>query len=301
MHEQKNVYSLKKLSVGLASVIVGTCFFISNGQNVKADTVNVSERQASTVIQQDSSKKQEQDSNEQNDQTNVSNSKTEQQQSTNERNDVENVDSNLNDTDKLDNADDSIKKSTNQNVVKQVESEANQKFDQVKDQFKQETAKTKNVTSSVIEENDEGKTIQKADVSAKATTLNVAKISKNLVNVKDITESKVVNKNLNGGFDEATWGKLDVNDWKGSVQGDYYQLTDYTGDANHVIVPNEADFEKAGISTSGKQVGVTSGLMKSIRKPKYDDGSLVDYDQTVAFSKTDNKQIKALNSDWSNT
>ena len=153
----------------------------------------------------------------------------------------------------------------------------------------------------MIEENDEGKTIQKADVSAKATTLNVAKISKNLVNVKDITESKVVNKNLNGGFDEATWGKLDVNDWKGSVQGDYYQLTDYTGDANHVIVPNEADFEKAGISTSGKQVGVTSGLMKSIRKPKYDDGSLVDYDQTVAFSKTDNKQIKALNSDWSNT
>lgn len=289
MHEQKNVYSLRKLSVGLASVIVGTCFFISNGQNVKADTVNVSERQASTVIQQDSSKKQEQDSNEQNDQTNVSNSKTEQQQSTNERNDVENVDSNLNDTNKLD------------NTTKPVESEANQKFDQVKDQFKQETAKTKNVTSSVIEENDEGKTIQKADVSAKATTLNVAKISKNLVNVKDITESKVVNKNLNGGFDEATWGKLDVNDWKGSVQGDYYQLTDYTGDANHVIVPNEADFEKAGISTSGKQVGVTSGLMKSIRKPKYDDGSLVDYDQTVAFSKTDNKQIKALNSDWSNT
>lgn len=108
MHEQKNVYSLRKLSVGLASVIVGTCFFIStNRQNVKADTLNVSERQVSTVIQQDSSKKQEQDSN--------------------ERNDVENVDSNLNDTNKLDNA------------TKPVESEANQKFDQVKDQFKQET------------------------------------------------------------------------------------------------------------------------------------------------------------------
>ena len=93
MHEQKNVYSLRKLSVGLASVIVGTCFFISNGQQVKADTVNAGEQPTSTVIQQDSSKKQEQDSNEQNDQTNVSNSKTEQQQSTNERNDVENVDS----------------------------------------------------------------------------------------------------------------------------------------------------------------------------------------------------------------
>ena len=119
MHEQKNVYSLRKLSVGLASVIVGTCFFISNGQNVKADTVNVGEQPTSTVIQQDSSKKQEQDSNEQNDQTNVSNSKTEQQQSTPSADDVENVDSNLNDTNKLDNA------------TKPVESEANQTFDQV--------------------------------------------------------------------------------------------------------------------------------------------------------------------------
>lgn len=128
MHDQKQIYSLRKLSVGLASVIVGTCFFIStNRQNVQADTLNVSERQVSTVIQQDSSKKQEQDSNEQNDQTNVNNSKTEQQQSTNERNDVENVDSNLNDTNKLD------------NTTKRVESEANQRFDQVKDQFKQET------------------------------------------------------------------------------------------------------------------------------------------------------------------
>ncbi|HJG15181.1 MAG TPA: BspA family leucine-rich repeat surface protein [Ligilactobacillus salivarius] len=299
MHEQKNVYSLRKLSVGLASVIVGTCFFIStNRQNVQADTLNVSERQASTVIQQDSSKKQEQDSNEQNDQTNVSNSKNEQQQSTPFAKDVENVDSNLNDTNKLDNADDSVKVKNvvDQNAVKIVESEANQKFDQVKDQFKQETTKTKNVTSSVIEENDEGKTIHKADVSAKATTLNVAKIFKNLVNVKDITESKVVNKNLNGGFDEATWGTLDVNNWKGNVQGDYYQLTDYTGDANHVIVPNEADFAKAGISTSGKQVGVTSDLMHTIFRDK-----TTAQDATVAFSKTDNKQVKAIGTDWRNT
>ena len=141
MHEQKQIYSLRKLSVGLASVIVGTCFFISNnGQQVKADTVNVGEQQASTVIQQDNSKKQEQDSNEQNDQTNVSNSKTEQQQSTNERNDVENVDSNLNDTNKLDNA------------TNPVESEANQKFDQAKDKFKQDTSIDADVPFSVTKD-----------------------------------------------------------------------------------------------------------------------------------------------------
>ena len=274
MHEHKNVYSLRKLSVGLASVIVGTCFFIStNGQNVKADTLNVGEQHTSTVIQQDSSKKQEQDSNEQNDQTNVSNSKTEQQQSTNERNDVENVDSNLNDTDKLDNA------------TKPVESEANQKFDQAKDKFKQDTSIDANVPSPVAKNT---KKIQ-------TNTLKVVKESTVNLNSLSLKESKAVNLNTNGGFD-SSWGTLDVNNWQGSVQGDYYQLNDYTGDANHIIVPNEADFEKAGISTSGKQVGVTWDLMHTIFRDK-----TTAEDATVAFSKTDNKQVKAIGTDWHNT
>ena len=274
MHEQKNVYSLRKLSVGLASVIVGTCFFIStNRQNVKADTLNVSERQVSTVIQQDSSKKQEQDSNEQNDQTNVSNSKTEQQQSTNERNDVENVENNLNDTNKLDNA------------TKQVESEANQKFDQVKDQFKQDTSIDADVPSSVT------KDVKKIQTN----TLKVVKESTVNPNSLLLKESKAVNLNTNGGFD-SSWGTLDVNDWQGSVQGDYYQLTDYTGDFNHIIVPNEADFTKAGISTSGKQVGVTSSLMRTIFGDK-----TTAQDATVAFSKTNNKMVKAIDENWYDT
>ena len=273
MHEQKQIYSLRKLSVGLASVIVGTCFFISNGQNVKADTVNVGEQPTSTVIQQDSSKKQEQDSNEQNDQANVSNSKTEQQQSTNERNDVENVDSNLNDTNKLDNA------------TKPVESEANQKFDQAKDKFKQDTSIDADVPSSVT------KDVKKIQTN----TLKVVKESTVNPNLLSLKESKAVNLNNNGGFD-SSWGTLDVNDWQGSVQGDYYQLTDYTGDANHVIVPNEADFAKAGISTSGKQVGVTRDLMHTIFEDK-----TTTQDATVAFSKTDNKQVKAIGTYWYNT
>ena len=117
-------------------------------------------------------------------------------------------------------------------------------------------------------------------------------------NTKMLFASKVVSpaNNTNGGFD-SSWGELNVNDWQGSVQGDYYQLTDYTGDANHVIVPNEADFAKAGISTSGKQVGVTSGLMKRI----FTSYETTAHDATVAFSKTDDKQVKAINADWYDT
>ena len=115
-------------------------------------------------------------------------------------------------------------------------------------------------------------------------------------NARMLSVSKIMSQtnDTNGGFD-ASWGKLDANAWKGSVQGDYYQLTNYTGNVNHVIVPNEADFAKAGISTSGKQVGVTSDLMHNIFT------KATVQDATVAFSKTDNKMIKAISHNWTDT
>ena len=298
MHEQKNVYSLRKLSVGLASVIVGTCFFISNGQQVKADTANVGERQASTVIQQDSSKKQEQDSNEQNDQTNVSNSKTEQQQSTNAQNDVENVDSNLNDTNTLDNVDDSIKKSTDKTVVKPVESEANQKFDQVKDQFKQETTKadvsakaeaTKKVVAVVL----------RADSSETALNLKGTKFIDPQTLKEDKTETIVktdpargidpVKFASNGGFDPKIWGTMDTSKWQLDNDGN---ITGYTGDMSHIIIPNSADFAKAG--KSYQQIGISRYEMSKLG------GNTNSKANTLAISLTDNRKVKAANTNLSN-
>ena len=96
----------------------------------------------------------------------------------------------------------------------------------------------------------------------------------------------------NGGFDEATWGKLDVNNWQGSVQNGVYQLTGYTGDPIHIIVPNAADFEQAGKSTNGLQVGITSDTARSIF-------SFSKSARTIAFSKTSNQKVKAIGTDWS--
>ena len=309
MHEQKNVYSLRKLSVGLASVIVGTCFFISNGQQVKADTVNAGEQPTSTVIQQDSSEKQDANSNKQNDQLNASDSKNEQQQSTNERNDVENVDSNLNDTNKLDNA------------TKQVEvkSEANQKFDQVKDQFKQETTKADIANSSVIEEKNEGKTIQKADVSAKAeatrkavtvvlradsseTTLNLN--GTNAIDPQTLKEDKTetivkadpargidpIKFASNGGFDPKIWGTMDTSKWQLDSSGN---ITGYTGDMSHIIIPNSADFAKVGKSYS--QIGISSYEMQLLG------GENNSKANTLAISLTDNRKVKASDTNWNST
>ena len=108
--------------------------------------------------------------------------------------------------------------------------------------------------------------------------------------LQSLKESKIVANTTNGGFDEATWGKLDVTKWQGSVQDGVYQLTNYTGDFSHIIVPNEADFEKAGKSTNGLQVGITRDTVLSF---------LSNQMQTIAFSKTNDQKVKAVGTDWS--
>ncbi|MCC4341898.1 MBG domain-containing protein [Limosilactobacillus reuteri] len=98
----------------------------------------------------------------------------------------------------------------------------------------------------------------------------------------------------NGGYDSATWGTLDTSKWTGQTAtfdgNNYYQLTGYTGDQTHIIVPNEADFEQAGKSTNNLQVSISNDLIKSWQNAA-----------TIAFSKTDDKKIKLASNNLNNT
>ncbi|MCC4413791.1 BspA family leucine-rich repeat surface protein [Limosilactobacillus reuteri] len=98
----------------------------------------------------------------------------------------------------------------------------------------------------------------------------------------------------NGGYDSATWGTLDTSKWTGQTATfngkNYYQLTGYTGDQTHIIVPNEADFEQAGKSTNNLQVSISNDLIKSWQNAA-----------TIAFSKTDDKKIKLASTNLDNT
>lgn len=109
----------------------------------------------------------------------------------------------------------------------------------------------------------------------------------------DLSESKVQVQNANnmpnGGYDQSTWGTLDVSKWNGNENADgIYELTDYTGDLRHIIVPNQDDFAKAG-KTVG-QIGINADLTHSW----FENGD----PQTIAFSKTGDKKVKALGDDW---
>lgn len=82
-----------------------------------------------------------------------------------------------------------------------------------------------------------------------------------------IAATTATSATTNGGYDSATWGTLDTSKWTGQNTtfngNNYYQLTGYTGDQTHIIVPNEADFEQVGKSTNNLQVSISNDLIKA--------------------------------------
>lgn len=151
---------------------------------------------------------------------------------------------------------------------------------------------------------------EKSNKNEQTTTiLNVAANKSALVKgnqtlirqARALEQSNVETDSDNGGFDSDKWGNLDISDWQGEENQDgIYQLTDYTGDYDHIIVPNGADFRNAG--TDVDQVGVTSDFMHRLFMGADSDSA------TVAFSGTDDEKVKAIDDedtkhpgDWSNT
>ena len=218
-------FGLRKLSIGLVSVLIGIGFI--NGQKVQADTIE-NPSQAKTTV------------------------KTEMIQENNKQTDdqIKQNDQKLNlQNTKPTNANDSIK-----------------------------AAKTKNVA-------DTSKNTQETQ------NMPVSQVS--AMPASNLSESKIQVPNAdntqNGGYDQSTWGTLDVSKWDGTENADgIYELTDYTGDLSHIIIPNQDDFAKAG-KTVG-QVGINADLTHSW----FENGD----PKTIAFSKTGDKKVKALDDDW---
>ena len=260
MGEEQNRFSLRKLSVGLASVLIGVSIF-GTSQTVKADTV--ANNQTSSVT------------------SNAQSSDTQKNENAvkstfSNDNQVDNAKNNLIQTQvegKKDQKQDSVPKTQEVNDSSNLDAEK----DIVRTSSLQEPD---NQSNDHTEDNSQTQNEQKLDLTKNSKKFAKKVLATNLIATPPVT---------NGGFDEATWGKLDVNNWQGSAQNGVYQLTGYTGDSRHIIIPNEADFEKAGKSTNGLQVGITSDTAHS----------LLSYGQTFAFSKTNNQKVKAIGTNWS--
>lgn len=126
----------------------------------------------------------------------------------------------------------------------------------------------------------------------KAITANMLEENK-VANVQDGGTNKgvdLVKFASNGGFDPAIWGTMDISKWQLDSRGN---ITGYTGDMTHIIIPNSDDFAKAG--KNYRQVSINSREMANLgssSNPKVN---------TLAISLTNDKKVKASNADWSYT
>lgn len=254
----------KYVGVGLCSVVLGS-FFIVSGQNqqVKADTVD-DNTQTSTLVS-----------------------------STNDNNNVN--------TDKPSQV---VEKnappvSTKQETAATENSNAQPAQNNTVKTPEENSIKIQEETVQQTQANDDTSKVAKSAKQTEKATPSPAKDDTVTLDVKNIkatdtkglTESKVqVATRDNGGYDQATWGTLDITKWTGSQNGENYELTGYTGDLAHIIIPNEADFAKAGQIVS--PIGISSTLTHSWFTGR-------DRPVSIAISKTEGKTVKALGNDWS--
>ena len=262
--ETKQSFSLRKLSVGLASVLIGISFLNGTKVNVvKADT-------------KESPKENVQDAQDKNSEDlqsailkNTSSQNADTQNTT--QTDHTSTDSG---------ADSGADSGTNSSISAVRDTSADQ-VGQVAGAERGDSSARETRTSQLDTNNAKPAVLTKLALNPSRTKT---------LNLQSLKESKIAANTTNGGFDESTWGKLDVNNWTGQAENGVYQLTGYTGDLEHIIVPNSADFATAGKDIGNLQVGIDADTTHSW----FEKGS----PKTIAFSKTDGQKVKAVGTNW---
>lgn len=312
-YDSKQRFSIRKLSVGVCSVLLSTLFLTMNdNQTVHAATepaqqetetsenVEVSASRGSNVGNQYASKSatttempskstQSEDSTtetthpetsrKETPQTKTSGTETAQKSDEGKEDNVENTPATTQDNNQQSTTAKPVETSST------VQNSETSKPDS-------STTQTKNETNSLTQ------TTPVENTTQKTNTFNVSNFSADKANINALQEIKTAatatTPTTNGGYDSATWGTLDTSKWTGQSAGfdgnNYYQLTGYTGDQTHIIVPNQADFEQAGKSTNNLQVSISNDLIKRWQKAA-----------TIAFSKTEDKKVKLASNNLNNT
>ena len=289
-YDSKQRFSIRKLSVGVYSVLLSTLFLtINDNQTVHAATeaaqqetetsenVEASTSSGSNGVNQSASKSATTTGTSESAQSEASGAETTKKPDESKNDTVENTTATTQDNNQQSTT---AKPAETPSTVQNSETSKPDSS----------TTQTKNKTNSSTQ------TTPVENTTPETTTFNVSNFA---ANVNALQENKTVaatatTPTTNGGYDSATWGTLDTSKWTGQNTtfdgNNYYQLTGYTGDQTHIIVPNQADFEQAGKSTNNLQVSISNDLIKSWQNAA-----------TIAFSKTDDKKIKLASTNLDNT
>lgn len=263
--EEQNRFSLRKLSVGLASVLIGVSIF-GTSQTVKADTV--ANNQTSSVTNNAQSSDTQENGNA------VKSTFTNDNQTNNAKNNL---------------------------IQTQVEGKKDQKQVQTENGQQDSVSKTQEATdSNDLQQKDAEKSIVGSSSIQQANNQSNDHADDNSQTQLDLTkdskklDQKALATNLTQDNSSQKDYTPDISAWTGHDDGTYYILDKYTPqndtEKDLIVIPNEADFEKAGKSTNGHEVGIKSDAIHTAMKtynPK-----------EIHFSETDNKKIKAIDPDW---
>lgn len=308
-YDSKQRFGIRKLSVGVCSVLLSTLFLtMNNNQTVHASTetessesVEASASSGSNVEDQSASNSATTTGTSESTQTEASGTPSAQSESS--KNGAAQLKTSGAETpkkpdeskkDNVENPTVTTQHTTQQSTTaKAPETPSTVQNSETSKPEYSSTIQTKNETNSLTQ------TTPVENITQKTTTFNVSNFFADEANVNVLQENKTVaatatTATTNGGYDSATWGTLDTSKWTGqntTFDGtNYYQLTGYTGDQTHIIVPNEADFAAANKSTDGLQVSISNDLIKSWQNAA-----------TIAFSKTDDKKIKLASNNLNGT
>ena len=305
--DSRQHFSIRKLTIGAASVLIGTSFYIAGGNIAHADTITTSDTVRNVEVQ-----------NKQVD-SNVDENKIDKAAAANVQNKLaENnkVDVDVNktivnndeagkqniNTDKstIDNANETKQKSTvdNANEIKQKSTVDNANETKQKSTIDNANETKQNSTVDNVREIKQKSTVDNANEingSSKTDKANVsdakALTNSNKINNANASDGKATDNN--GGFDESTWGTLNVSDWDYTTDNKYIQLTDFHGsDHTRIIIPNGADFDKVGLNPKHLSVGFDSSFNSNIMKSLRNDAVT-----SLAFSKTDNDKVVATSTE----
>ena len=297
--DENRHYSLRKLSVGLASVLIGISFASTTGNSVKADTVNGDNNGVQTVVKgNDAAVETDAESaSEGQSQTpeaikkdfgaitqdikqDAINTKAKQQNTT---------------VQSSDRVDDEALKANNSSVVQE---DNNTKGDSLTDKsnaLKVKAKATKKAVAAAFYPDSSENTLNLK--GAKFIDPEALRENKTEAAIKADPEHGVdpVKFAANGGFDPAIWGTMDISKWQLDNNGN---ITGYTGDMSNIIIPNSADFAKAG--KNYQQISISSDEMKELLRSNGKDYPIYYDTDTLAISLTNDNKVKATNADWSN-
>ena len=300
-NEMEQRFSLRKYTIGLCSVCLGFVTIGMGSQTVKADTVNNIEK--SSVVQENKM----QDANPANtavsteakantpDSATAKSNITPTETKENETGSVATTAPKTNTTSngvKANTADSATSTETkptkanstvaNSNIVSaQAKSTKAESVVQPKVSATSKEAKLNETDSVVVKPNAASKEA-KPNIADSATLakikLQTIKLAK-LVDAKALAESKV-----------ATDNQFNFDDWTTQIDDTYLNITGYKGDrSKQIVVPNGADFAKAGKNDKNLQVEIDRNTLA---------GLIVD-GVAPKLSNTDGKKIVAKGDDWS--